>query len=288
MPYRLRPRGLSKPPGIPSVNPRDPINRFLNGRWLPGVTLYNLYGTGALTTAGSPPTVESALGPALSFNGSSQYIQQKASTQFFNGTLGSISLWFKCTSFGSGFPCIAERDDDASDWGFQLLIAASSSLLDWTVNNTTTAVNVTTTISTAILYHAVGTFDGANAVLYLNGANIGSQALVGSARGAQAAWTFGAKGLIGGSYFNGIIDNIATFHLPLTQADVTRLYTDPYAGLIFPQDRVLLGLNDTNAKPIGSPCGTTMTLMGVGCAIGSAIQRNGIANRRSFLRGQWR
>jgi hypothetical protein len=79
-------------------------------------------------------------------------------------------------------------------------------------------------VSTGQTYHVVGTFDGVTQRLYLNGAQVGSVALAGSATVTPSALDIGSWN--GSSeFFNGTIDEVAVYNKALTATRVSAHYT---------------------------------------------------------------
>lgn len=289
LPGSLRgPRGLARPPGIPTVDWSHPINgRQFLGRWVPGATLYELGGrAGVLTTGGNPATTPTALGYGYQFNGTTQYIQAHTSN-LLGGAFVTASFWVNLSAVpvGEG-ACMAQRTQDASNYSW--FVEMFNNAPRFQINGAPSALTCATSLTIGVWYHICAVFDGTTMMVYINGVkDANTVAFSGFIinQGNYMTWaSLGPNGA--GRFTNGMIDNMALFALPFTAVEVGQLYKDPWAGLIFPEDRIASQLK--NGLPKGGGCGTTMALMGVGCAIGSAIQRNGVANRRAFLRGQWR
>ncbi len=167
------------------------------------VTAGTNYGNAALTTG--------MRGKALSFNGINQRVEYTSGP--FNSTNGmSFSFWIKADSMTSLYYLI-----DAGIYGF------------WTSdpNNAGMAVSVPSTNSTGGLYnagqwnHIVGTYDGADITIYINGTYANSVSWPGTLNNNNSALYISSSG---GSFWKGSIDELAIYHKILTQEEINKLF----------------------------------------------------------------
>jgi hypothetical protein len=194
----------------------------------------NHYGTGAGgvidssgsgnngTQVGTPTLVAGKLGQALSFNGTSQYVD----TGSWSNSLTSISVcaWVKPTS--------GTRQDIVSKWSFgayqyNLLQGTTANKFTFYISITGGAAiassNSVTTIVAGTWYHLCGTYDNSNIKLYVNGAQEG----VNIAQTGNLYNGSSQDNLIGESgdaIFDGSLDDIRIYNRALTAGDVAQLY----------------------------------------------------------------
>jgi len=83
-------------------------------------------------------------------------------------------------------------------------------------------------------YHLVGTYDGSDVRLYVNGSEVGTgDSFTGNINDTTTAIKFGTDSPGGSNYFNGTIDEIGLWNRGLTSAEVTSLYNGD-SGLAYP------------------------------------------------------
>src|SRR5262245_34944109 len=78
--------------------------------------------------------------------------------------------------------------------------------------------------------HLAGTYDGATLRLYVNGAQVASQAYTGSIMVSSGALRIGGNDIWSGEYFQGRIDEIRIYNRALTQASIQTDMNAPVAG----------------------------------------------------------
>lgn len=94
----------------------------------------------------------------------------------------------------------------------------------------------TASLSTSAWHHIVGTYDGTNSRLYVDGALVAGPTAfsgTGGSAGVSVLQVGRSESRLSGSYFNGKIDIAAVWNTVLSAADVTDLYSSG-AGLEYP------------------------------------------------------
>ena len=185
---------------------------------------------------------EGLLGNALRFDGVDDFVQFVSSPSFdIPGGLVSVSVWTKLDympaemSFAFGPLFDSETDE------YVLYADKGNKELRFKAVNTTggaarPGIPEADLISGQWL-NIVGVFDGANAMIYLNGVKKGVLPLTGTVKAGQIA-TLGKSGT---NFFKGSIDNVEIFDKALSQAEVSEMFTNiKTAGLpAAPSDVVL-------------------------------------------------
>jgi hypothetical protein len=151
------------------------------------------------------------------------------------GAAFSVSLWFKIDVL----PSTAVRDNylfrqnnTASPWGpHQIIVDDANDKIVFTTTNTSgTAYSVTSTsaISTGLWYHvvAVNRGNGQTLQLYVNGADVSATAgtFTGTLYEGLNSTSFGNAYQGGSVFLNGMLDELAIFHVALSTGNVTTLY----------------------------------------------------------------
>lgn len=180
----------------------------------------NNHGTinGAVRTIGK-------LGQALDFDGSNDIVTVIDDPSLSPAGAITISAWIYPHSISTvNWQMVVGRWAD-SDNSYYLGIANDERLhLSLYTPEWDTATG-NTTIVPYNWYHIVGTYDGANMVLYLNGANNGGKAQSGNINDSENNLTIGASTKsTSETYFDGIIDEVRIYNRALTAQEIQRLY----------------------------------------------------------------
>ena len=238
------------PQGQPVLDPSDPINTGLIGAWLFGGAAFDVSGngnTGTLHGSPSPAWAPSPWGLALSFSGSStsQYVDA--------GALSSISGATHCTIHAFFYRAAASN-----------LVAlgkgtSHTSCINITIYNdgniylepTSAASSYGYFPSSATGYHSVafvydgtqstnatrlqGFFDGIEQTLSFSGTVPSTLA------SPTGDFTIGKNSdALDPTWTTGIIGPVRVWLRTLPPPEIARLEVDPFAGLLFPSDRLWL------------------------------------------------
>ncbi len=167
---------------------------------------------------------------ALSFaSASSQYVELTNNAAFQLTTAMSLSAWVRMTSVGG---VILGRYSDFSGAGGFMIDCPAGPKLRFLLSNNGESVNGTatsSTLSTGVLYHVVGTWDGSSAMkLYINGSVDGTgtfAATPGNIVGASllAGAYYGPAGTVT-NFFNGKIDACRIYNKALNSTEVSQIY----------------------------------------------------------------
>lgn len=152
---------------------------------------------------------------SLSFDGvDDEVVLQDA----FNYATHSISFWTKVGD-GTGNRAIFDGRDGSNDGVF--IYAVTNDKINYKVSSG--AALVQTAADTTNYQHIVCTYDGTTQKLYVNGSLNASQTVSAGVNVSQAA-KIGSKSFDTGTYWLGLIDDLALFNSELTAAEVTAIY----------------------------------------------------------------
>lgn len=144
-----------------------------------------------------------------SFNGSSQYIDWGYNSSLKPTAAITVSCWVYFNSLSTNQRFITDWHNSSSTdrW---LFYTPTATQIGFGICNAgeVTFVETDYTVSAATWYHVVGTYDGSNAYLYVNGASIGSAPLTGAMNAGALASVRTGKQAEGANYFNGILDEL--------------------------------------------------------------------------------
>ena len=180
------------------------------------------------TLVSGPTWVVGSDGSALTFNGTSQYIEMTNVVQ--PTTAVSVSAWVKPSSVPEGLQSIAGTWDDVSgDYRTYLLSLQSGTAAFYASSDgggVPTAVG-TTMLESGIWYHLTGTFDGTNIRIYVNGVLEATTYSPGGIATNPYPFYIGgmnAGGLGGRTYFPGVIDDVRLYTRALSAYEVQELH----------------------------------------------------------------
>lgn len=196
------------------------------------LTALDSSGNGRALTVSSPPTMGVAsllTGDAdacMTFAaGSSQYLN---STNTTNLPTGAAAITLECWIKISGAPGATQFILDCGDRSVathHLVLAITSSRTIQLANGATTITSAA--LSTGAPHHLVGTYDGTNLRLYVDGAlAAGPTAATNALAYTGNSLAVGSQsGATPGSYFSGQIDEAAIYNTALSAARVTAHYS---------------------------------------------------------------
>ena len=243
MPFRKPQSSVNqKPPPGATVDWAHPLSRGLLMWWLLNEGAGQKANDSArryLGTLTSNPTwTQGRFGPALKFDGSTNYV---INSSIVTGGLAtcSMSVWFKTTTSQNNTYIFALPDD-----------STGSNRLDITLTTTQIQAHCDTTVEVipafTVTYtdnvwrHVALVYDGAAAKLYVNGLQKDSQAITGAILNTAAATecNLGRFGSFGG-FFTGSADDARIWNRALTAAEVLTLYSTPFVNLVAPKRRII-------------------------------------------------
>ena len=183
-----------------------------------GTSWYDLV-TSTTGTLQNGPTYSSDGNGSISFDGTNDYIStSNISTSFAGGA--TLEMWVNLIS--------KDRNQGFIDYGgggkYINFYMPSSNYMRWEVIGTTAnpynTITTTTAFVTGVWYHVVGTFNGANMYLYLNGSQQSTAALTNVPTDMNVSFTIGSYA----GYGNAKIAVGRFYNRPLTAAEVLQNY----------------------------------------------------------------
>src|SRR3989339_722281 len=187
-------------------------------------SIYGNNGTPYPGTAGTQTATSSMwekggkLNGAMEFDGTDDYVD--LGDIYFSGNQISISMWFKATSIDALDKLLAKRN--ALLYEYLLGFSPNGTLRFW-VGFNGIEIETKKIISTGEWYHVLGTADGLNAALYINGE------LAGTASNAYTITDSGYNTTIGARddntlNFNGKIDEVKIWNYALNEYEIKSEY----------------------------------------------------------------
>ncbi|HWB33937.1 MAG TPA: LamG domain-containing protein [Candidatus Paceibacterota bacterium] len=229
------------------------------------------------TLTGSPSWVAGKQGTALSFNGSSQYVDVPLTVNYPAFT---VSAWFNAASLSvSNSRIVANDHTDNDNKGFQLMFNNGGATGFFDVGNGSTEGRATwsQTLSAGTWYHYVGVYDGAHVYAYINGTQVASASYAGGAIASSAYDINIARNpQYAGDYFSGTVDDVRIYKRALSPSEVAAMYT-----AAIPAGKVMVNTSSANLSvdnSLSSGLVTLWTFDGSDLTTTTATDRSGQGN----------
>lgn len=182
---------------------------------------------------------------SYSFDGVSDYINFG---EIPVTTAISVSVW-AYFSDNLGNPIISKRTN-GNNWQISSTNGNYNAyFLVWTSGGSGTANTGTGDIIQNTWHNIVGTYDGSNVRIYLDGVLKDTQPLTGTIMNNSNIIKFGTDSPGGSNYYNGKIDELYVYNKNLTQDQITKLYTQTAPNFIEGSETNQAGLTISGVIP---------------------------------------
>ncbi|MDA8251082.1 MAG: hypothetical protein M0Z28_18190 [Rhodospirillales bacterium] len=192
----------------------------------------------SLALANGPLPASTAVGPALQFNGSTQYASVSAWPGALPMSAVTVSVGVQILAVGSGTNTnIFEFDNDGGDppWGLQALLSGSNPWFAGVFGGTQYNIISATTVAAGGFYRLIFTYDGSRMRLFVNGAEDANSPVVtsGVMRGVGQYLTLATTGLDGihGRFANIRMTDVGISSQAWTADQAAWLAAEPFAML---------------------------------------------------------
>jgi sialidase-1 len=197
---------------------------------------------------GATSTIIGKLGQAVKFLDTDNYVQIPFSSSLQPNTI-TVSTWFKTDTVGQGEGHIVSAQEGG---GFTLTYddsddGCTTDALNWIVRTGGTyfcADYLKSNFTSNTWYHAVGTYDGDTALLYINGVLVDTETGPSGniSYGASAPLCIGveaaATSCTGGSHFEGSADDVRVYNRALSASDTNQCILECGRGGEFAAERL--------------------------------------------------
>lgn len=179
------------------------------------------------TVGGAPTIVNSPFGKAMNFNGTTDYIRVPEYGMLNSSAQLTVSFWIK-PSAKTNYDRMVERGTNASrDW-YLIYNGDADQKITFLVRNaalTERSAITTSAPPVGAWSFIVGVYNGANALIYYNGAlQNTSVALTGNISEVSTTFSVGYESGSADYYFNGVMSNPIIFKRALSATEISNLY----------------------------------------------------------------
>jgi gliding motility-associated-like protein len=169
---------------------------------------------------------------AYLFNGISDFIQVKDAPKLDLTNSYTLSGWYNTNASNKINQAFIGKARPGGNSGYHLMVNTISQVGDTVIqfgNNNGLGLNLgvfvkKTTINTSGWHFMVGTYDGKEAKLYLDGVLVKTETAVYTLQNSIEPLFFGKESNLLGRFFSGIIDEIGIWNRPLSSTEVTTLF----------------------------------------------------------------
>ena len=213
------------------------LNQGLVGYWsfdgkdMAGVTAYDRSGQGNNGTLTNGPTrTAGKIGQGLSFDGSNDYVTAIDKGGLDNISQVSISLWIKLNHLASArglHNAMITKLHSADPWiSYEIFQYSVNDHILMEVINSSGTIKYADGPASIILgintwYHVVGTYNGSNMMVYVNGTSGTPVAQTGTVYDSDSALKIGSDWT---TYDDGLIDDVRIYNRALSSDEIKRLY----------------------------------------------------------------
>jgi len=169
--------------------------------------------------------VDGKFGKCASFNGSSSNISISDTASLkITGNI-TISAWINPSSAPT-FTCVAGKFLNSTNKSYWLAFNGGKAGMYISTNGSNqTGEALSQTLSNGVWYNVVGTYDGTNTKIYVNGSLANSIGQTGGINDSTGSFAVGKLGSLSSDYFPGKIDEVIIENRAWTASEIKKYYT---------------------------------------------------------------
>ena len=165
-------------------------------------------------------------GQGASFNGSSSSIVKKDTASLKITTNITISAWINPSSAPTS-SCVAGKFLDSTHKSYWLAFNGGKAGMYISTNGSNqTGEALSQTLSNGVWYNVIGTYDGTNTKIYVNGSLANSIGQTGGIYDSTGSFAVGKLGSLSSNYFPGKIDEVIVENRAWTASEIKKYYTN--------------------------------------------------------------
>lgn len=184
--------------------------------------------TNHATTTGTPTWTTGKAGNAMTLNGSSQAI---VGQDVDIPTAITVAIWVNPTTSSQNAIIVSKHSSGTDAQALLQLISGSATFGVTTSGSGTLTNSGSAAMGTGTWHHLVGTYDGTDVKLYVDGSLVDTDPATGTIATNAFAWTIGKEASASSAYFNGSVDEFKVLDRALSAEEVKAEYDAQNAGL---------------------------------------------------------
>jgi large repetitive protein len=163
------------------------------------------------------------VGKCLSFDGADDYVNVADNAKLQFGSMYTVETWLKATDT-TPIWIMAKNGVNNGD-GYSMQYNPSVRIQSTNNASTTFSISSPASYNDGAWHHAVGTYDGAVARLYVDGAEVANQSAVLALVTSTQPFVIGTRSnLTAGTYFKGLLDEVKVYSRALGPGEVRAIY----------------------------------------------------------------
>ena len=203
------------------------------------------------------------IGKSATYNGSSSHAAV-GNLSLFNPTTITVSTWVNATSYPNSYNYILSKEQTASPYvGYILRVQGGGNLQFVIGPNGVDESASATRPSTGAWHHVVGTYDGSNIRLFVDGAQVNSAAESGNMSSANASLWFGDSASFNGRTWDGSIEEVRISSSARSADWIATEYNNQSSpSTFYSMGSSIAAPNLTSLSPTSGASGTSVTITG--------------------------
>lgn len=184
--------------------------------------------TNNATTTGTPTWTTGKVSNAITLNGSSQAI---IGPDVDISTAITVAIWVNPATSSQNAKVVSKHSSGTNAQALLQLINGAPTFGVTTSGSGNLTNSTSTALSTSTWHHVVGTYDGTNVKLYINGSLVDTDPATGTIATNAFAWTIGKEATASSAYFNGSVDEFKVLNRALSVEEIKAEYDAQNAGI---------------------------------------------------------
>lgn len=213
-----------------------------------GDTVEDIWGDNDGTMSGNPEIVEGKINEALEFDGASTFVDCGGDESLNLTEALTIELWMKPNSAGEGGPNAGPicKAIAGGSWNWQLRYNAPGGFMGFQFNaGGGKWISVQNNLEPGAWHHITGTYDGSDAVCYLNGVETERMSMP-AINSSNDPLLIGQDGWV--NVFDGVVDEVRIYDRPLSEDEIQHNYKSISQLAVEPNIKIAITWSEIRVK----------------------------------------
>lgn len=213
-----------------------------------GDTVEDVWGENDGTISGNPKIVEGKINEALEFDGATAFVDCGRDDSLNLPEALTIELWMKPNSAGEGGPNAGPicKAIAGGSWNWQLRYNAPGGFMGFQFNaGGSKWISVQQKLEPGEWYHITGTYDGSDAVCYLNGVETERMSMP-AINSSNDPLLIGQDGWV--NVFDGVVDEARIYNRSLSEDEIQTNFKSTSQLALEPTDKLAVTWSEVKMK----------------------------------------